>query len=114
MEEHTRFWELADDMVARHRLVSDRPAGTCHPRHPDVVYPLDYGYLDGTSALDGDGIDCWRGSLPEATVSGVIVTVDSWKNDSELKWPIGCTREEMQKALATYRTGSQAAMLLVR
>lgn len=108
------LWTHAEQLVRDHPMVVDRPGGSRHPRNPDVVYPFDYGYLDGTGAIDGDGVDCWRGSLPVATVTGVIVTVDLVKADSEVKWLIGCTPEEMAQALATHRTGWQDALLIIR
>jgi len=109
-----RFWRLADQLVAAHPNVIDRPGGTGHPRFPEIVYPFDYGYLEGTGAVDGDGVDCWRGSLPGLAVTGAIVTVDIVKADSEVKWLVGCTANEMTAALATHRTGWQAAILLRR
>ena len=109
-----RFWRLADQLVADHAIVIDRPAGSTHPRYPDVVYPLDYGYLDGTTAADGGGIDIWRGSMPDAGVTGAIVTLDLQRQDSEIKLLIGCTPYEAEMVLATHQTGSQAALLLLR
>lgn len=114
MHETDRFWNHADALVAAHPIVIDRPGGSAHPRYPAVVYPFDYGYLDGTGAVDGDGVDCWRGSLQELRVTGAIVTVDTHKADSEVKWLIGCTTGEMTQALATHRTDWQEAILLVR
>lgn len=112
--EASRFWTQADTLVAAHPIVIDRPGGTPHPKYPAIVYPFDYGYLDGTGAVDGDGVDCWRGSLPERHVTGAIVTVDTHKADSEVKWLIGCTPDEMEQALGTHRTEWQAAILIVR
>lgn len=114
MTELERFWTSADAFGASHRIVIDRPRGTAHPRHPDVIYPLDYGFLAETTAVDGDGIDCWRGSLPTERVTGVIVTVDVFQDDSEIKWLVGCTPDEMGQALDTHRTAWQAAMLITR
>jgi inorganic pyrophosphatase len=108
------FWARADRLVAEHAIVIDRPGGTAHPRYPAVVYPFDYGYLEGTGAVDGDGVDCWRGSLASVAVTGVIVTVDTAKADSEAKWLVGCTPAEMELALATHRTQWQDAMLIPR
>lgn len=108
------FWQRADRLVAEHRLVIDRPGGSRHPRYPDVVYPFDYGYLEGTGAVDGGGVDAWRGSLAAATVTGAIVTVDTHKGDAELKLLIGCTDDEMRTALATHRTEWQDALLIGR
>jgi inorganic pyrophosphatase len=39
------FWRSLDSLVSESRLVIDRPCGTPHPRYPDFMYPLDYGYL---------------------------------------------------------------------
>ena len=25
----------------------DRPLGSCHPKHPDLYYPVNYGYIPG-------------------------------------------------------------------
>jgi len=114
VQEWNRFWTMADDVVQSHHIVIDRPAGSSHPRYPAVIYPLDYGYLDGTAALDGDGVDCWIGSVTERKLTGVIVTVDTYKSDTELKWLIGCTPAEMSAALSTHRTAHQAAVLILR
>jgi inorganic pyrophosphatase len=108
------FWKLADELVAGSALVIDRPAGTRHPRIPDLIYPLDYGYLESTTAMDGGGVDVWRGSLQESVVTGAFLTVDLVKRDAEVKLLVGCTPEEAEHALATHRTGSQAALLIWR
>ncbi|MBQ9299025.1 MAG: hypothetical protein IJ214_00790 [Clostridia bacterium] len=38
-------------------VVIDRPLGSRHPEHPDLVYPVNYGYIPGLPA--GDGEDKW-------------------------------------------------------
>lgn len=60
------------------------------------------------------GVDCWRGSLESLHVTGLIVTVDMGKQDSELKWLIGCTHNEMEVAMGMHRTENQASMLILR
>jgi inorganic pyrophosphatase len=114
MTDSTRFWQHIDKLVFEAEVVIDRPAGTAHPRYPDFIYPLDYGYLRGTSAGDGGGIDVWRGSLPEGNVCGVICTVDLTKRDSEIKILLGCTPQEMQVILQTHNTYTQAGVLMIR
>ena len=57
------FWSVLERLVAESNLVIDRPKGTTHWRYPDYVYPMDYGYLEGTSSMDGDGIDVWIGTV---------------------------------------------------
>ena len=88
------FWQALDLLVAEHKLVIDRPAGSAHPRYPDFIYPLDYGYLEGTSSSDGGGIDVWRGTAGIGVVA-VMTIVDMGKRDSEIKILLGCTEEEI-------------------
>ncbi len=49
----TDFWHRLDNLIDANKIVIDRPHGTTHPRYPDVVYPLDYGYVTGTAAGTG-------------------------------------------------------------
>jgi inorganic pyrophosphatase len=109
-----RFWQTLDELVARSEIIIDRPKGSHHPKWDDIVYPMDYGYLKNTTALDGGGIDVWLGSQPERRVTGVIATVDLHKRDSEIKILLGCTPQEAQKALAIHNTFSQGGMLVPR
>jgi inorganic pyrophosphatase len=108
------FWLAVDRLVDTSTLVVDRPKGSPHPRHASWRYPLDYGYLQGTRAPDGDGIDVWVGSLAEVRVTGVIVTVDLDKGDGEFKLLLGCTAKEAQTALDVHNQGSQAGILVTR
>ena len=88
------FWELLDKLVENSEIVIDRPKGSAHPRYPDFVYKVDYGYLKDTNSMDKDGIDVWVGSDSERKIDAVICTVDLLKRDSEIKILIGCTEEE--------------------
>lgn len=109
-----RFWEQMDDLVASWPIIIDRAQGTPHPRFASFIMPLDYGYLEGTSAADGGGIDCWCGSLPRTHVSGVMVSIDMAKRDTEIKLMIGCTHDEMISAWETFRNEPQGSLLIER
>jgi len=109
-----RLWDFADRLVAQSRVVVDRPRGSRHPRYPAYVYPLDYGYLDGTTAMDGGGIDVWQGSLSEKRVTGIILTIDLLKRDAELKFLVGCTAAKADTALSAHQAESQVALLIPR
>jgi inorganic pyrophosphatase len=94
MNSNLFFWSILDQLAAA-EIVIDRPRGSEHPRLPDMVYPLDYGYLVGTTAGDGDGIDVWVGSLAGRGVTGIACTADTHKRDAEIKLLLGCTADEM-------------------
>ncbi|WP_287182937.1 hypothetical protein [Rhodovulum sp.] len=91
-----RFWPFADRFVAASRVVIDRPRGSAHPRFPQILYPFDYGYLDGTTAIDGGGVDVWCGSGDRARVGGVLASLDLTRRDGELKLLLGCSPAEME------------------
>lgn len=37
----------------------DRPAGSIHPKHPGLVYPINYGYIPGVFGGDGEELDVY-------------------------------------------------------
>ena len=108
------FWAAIDRLVADHAVVIDRPQGQPHPRYTDIIYPLDYGYLDGTTGGDGDGIDVWLGSGNRNAVTSVICTVDLYKKDAEIKVLLGCSVVETQTILDFLQSNEIACMLMER
>ncbi len=51
---------LATPFLGREvEVLIDRPLGSRHPRHPDIVYGMNYGYVSGTSAPDGEELDAY-------------------------------------------------------
>lgn len=92
----SEFWSYLERLLAERRLVIDRPKGSAHPRFSTHIYPLDYGYLEGTTGGDGHPIDVWRGSLEQAVLTGVQLTVDLYKRDAEIKLLVGCSAEDSQ------------------
>jgi inorganic pyrophosphatase len=106
------FWTHLETLIHASELVIDRPKGSIHPRDDAVMYPLDYGYLKGTSSGDGDGIDVWRGSLPDGRFDAVVCTIDLDKRDAEIKLLLGCTADEKQ-VICAFHTGLSAAAILI-
>ena len=90
------FWQALTELARNNKIILDRPKGAVHPRYPDLIYPLDYGYLENTTAGDGDGIDVWLGSRNDKTLTGILCTFDRLKRDAEIKLLIGCTAEDVQ------------------
>ena len=66
----------------------DRPVGSAHPRHPDLIYPVNYGYVDGVLAGDGAEQDVYvfGASEPIRSFTGKVVAVWHRLNDCEDKW----------------------------
>jgi inorganic pyrophosphatase len=108
------FWTRLDEILHSSEVIIDRPQGKAHPDHPAMVYPLDYGYLAGTSSPDGREIDVWLGSLPEKKLDAVICTVDLLKKDAEIKLILGCTEREKSIVCRFLNGGGYLAGILIR
>jgi coenzyme F420-0:L-glutamate ligase/coenzyme F420-1:gamma-L-glutamate ligase len=108
------FWEYVDWLVRGSRVVIDRPKGTPHPHYPSLIYPLDYGYLEGTMAIDGGGVDVWVGSGSPAEVEALAITVDLAKRDAEVKILIGCRQAEIDLVMDFLNGERMRAVLVER
>lgn len=65
---HIGFWNALDTLVAESEIRIDRPGGSAHPRYPEFIYPVNYGYLKNTTSMDRGGIDIWLGSVPDSNM----------------------------------------------
>lgn len=78
------FWNIIEQLIRHVQIEIDRPKGSAHPRYSEMVYPVDYGYLVGTTGADGEGIDLFMGS-EERGLCGHVKTIDLIKGDGEIK-----------------------------
>ena len=65
----------------------DRPLGSAHPNHKDTVYPINYGYIKGVMANDGEYQDAYIVGVnePVHSFTGVVIAIIKRKNDAEDK-----------------------------
>ena len=104
MEINPQFWQALDTLLAHSPIVIDRPKGSA----------LDYGYLEGTLSMDGEGVDLWVGSREPRVVDAVLCVVDMPKGETEIKLLCGCTEEEKQMAYQFQNRPPHLLALLVR
>ena len=107
------FWKALDEMVSNSEIVIDRPRGSAHPRFPNFIYKVDYGYLKNTSSMDGAGIDVWIGS-GDKKIDAIMCIVDLMKRDSEIKILVGCTEEEKLDIYKTHNETQYMKGVLIR
>jgi inorganic pyrophosphatase len=106
------YWETLRRLVAENEIVIDRNKGSRHPRYPEMVYPLDYGYLAGTTTVDGGGIDIFVGSLAGEAIQGILTTVDLKKKDAEIKILYKCSAAEIKLALDLLNSRYMSALFI--
>lgn len=108
-----RFWSRLDELIESSEIVLDRPKGSRHPRYTDFTYPLDYGYLAGTTTIDGNEIDIWQGTAEHRQLTAIACTVDMEKRDAEIKLIIGCTEEEIS-IIEDFHNGPYQSAIIIR
>ena len=107
------FWKALDELVSNSEIVIDRPRGSAHPRFPNFIYKVDYGYLKNTASMDGAGIDVWVGS-GDKKIDAIMCIVDLMKRDSEIKILVGCTEEEKLEVYKTHNETQYMKGVLIR
>ena len=85
----------------------DRPLGSYHPNHPDIYYPVNYGYIEGIMAPDGEEQDAYilGVDVPYPSFTGTVIAIIHRNDDVEDKWvvaPEGMNFTEEEIIAATY------------
>lgn len=68
----------------------DRPLGSFHPKHNDIFYPVNYGYIEGVMAPDGGWQDAYILGVDEPVreFTGKVIAVIHRLDDVEDKWVV--------------------------
>ena len=68
----------------------DRKAGTLHPKHTNIRYPVNYGFVDGITAPDGEFQDAYILGVDEPldVFTGRVIAIIQRKDDIEDKWVV--------------------------
>ncbi|WP_022834516.1 hypothetical protein [Salisaeta longa] len=90
-------WTAWERLITRHGLTIDRPKHAPHPEHPSIIYPLNYGYVNGTHSTDGEPVDCFVGDAPTGLV-GLIWTTNYRTGCREAKLLYRCTPADVYTA----------------
>ena len=98
-------------------VVMDRPMGTYHPERPDVYYTINYGYLPGTMADDGEPIDAYvlGPEIPLATYDGEVIAIVKREDDVEDKLVVSDRKipaNEIMDQIRTYEKKYKSSIQL--
>lgn len=88
------------------KVTVDRPMGSFHPKHQNLYYPVNYGYIEGIPAPDGEEQDVYILGVdrPVKGFTGRIIAVVRRSDDVEEKWvaapeDMSFTREQIQEQI---------------
>lgn len=83
----TRKQQVKDYLGQTVTIDMDRPIGTRHPKHPEIVYPINYGYIPGVLGGDGEELDVYLLDVdtPVESYTAKIIAIIHRTDDEEDK-----------------------------
>lgn len=91
------------------KVIIDRPLGSRHPQHRDMVYSVNYGYVEGIIAPDGEEQDAYVLGIYTAVreFTGRVIAIVHREDDVEEKWIVApeglCFSEEEIEAQVLFQ-----------
>ena len=75
------------------KVIIDRPLGSRHPKYANIIYPINYGYIEGIIAPDGEEQDAYVLGVDTAVSEfcGKVIAVIHRYDDVEDKWVVAPT-----------------------
>ena len=114
LENNAFFWQKIDSIFLASAVVITQLAGSNHLEYQNLIYPVDYGYLNETLSQDSLGISVYKGSISTHIIDAMLVSADILKKDIEVKLLLGCNAEEVDKILRFVNQTEFQKSILVR
>lgn len=101
------------------KVIVDRPLGSYHPKHKDIYYTLNYGYVPGVMAPDGEEQDAYILGVnePVSEFEGKVIAIIHRLDDVEDKWVVApenvsLAKEEIMQQVAFQEQYFQTEILM--
>ena len=91
------FWSALDTLVGKSEIIIDRPKGTAHPKYPNFIYKVNYGYLKNTASMDDAGIDVWvgtNGKNIDAIMCLSLIHISEPTRQAEISYAVFCLKKK--------------------
>lgn len=106
MKNNHKSFNLAKEYLNKEvKVTIDRPLGSKHPKH-DFIYEVNYGYIEGVIAPDGEELDAYVVGInePISEYSGVCIAVAHRRDNDDDKLivvpkDVNITDEEILKLI---------------
>ena len=82
------------------KVIVDRPLGTFHPKYKDIFYSVNYGFIPGIIAADGEEQDAYILGIdePVAEFTGKVIAIIHRFDDVEEKWVVSAENISFSKS----------------
>lgn len=116
--EKSESLKLAKEFLGKKVSVTmDRPLGSKHPKH-GFVYEVNYGYVAGTKAPDGEELDAYflGVSIPLEKAEGICVAIAHRKDNDDDKLivmaeGVNMSDDEIMKAISFQEKWFETSLL---
>lgn len=98
------------------QVIVDRPLGSFHPEYPTLYYPINYGYIEGVIAPDGEEQDVYILGVDHAiqTFTGKIIAIIHRLDDVEEKWVVAPETRDFSKEMILEQVHFQEKYFTIR
>jgi len=82
------LYEAHTEIGKIYHIEIDRPIGSPHRKHPEILYPINYGYVPGLLGGDQEEQDVYvlDFDIPIKEIEVTIIAVMYREDDIETKW----------------------------
>ncbi len=98
-ENNAYFWQKVDSLFLSSGFRITRKKGDVHPVFKNLIYPLEYGHINDTKSVSGEGVSVYAGSLDRNHITALAVAADILSKELDVKVLVGCTEEEVEEVL---------------
>ena len=113
-ENNAYFWQKLDTLYLSSGYQITRKKGEVHPRFQNLIYPVDYGYINDTKSFGKDGVSVYAGSGNQYEISALVVAADILIKELDVKVLVGCTEEEVDQVLRFLNQTNYQKTVLIR
>lgn len=93
------FWQKVNTLYLSCGFTIVRKKGDHHPQFANLIYPVDYGYINETKSTNGEGLSLYAGTGDRNKISALVIAVDILSREMDVKVLVGCNSEEEESIL---------------
>lgn len=108
------FWQKVDTLYLSSGYTIARKKGDRHPQFTNLVYPVDYGYVNETKSTNGEGLSLYAGTENRNRITSLVMAVDILSREMDVKILVGCTPQEEEAVLRYLNQTDYQKTILVR
>lgn len=113
-ENNAYFWQKLDTLFLSSGFSIARKKGDVHPNFANLIYPVDYGHVNDTKSISGEGVSLYAGSLDRNKITAIVVAADILAKELDVKVMVGCSEEEVEEVLRFLNQTDYQKTILIR